>query len=785
MRSTEWHCSLLLIIMFMGGPAIASAADTSSAAPFDIAADMLKFPDWDRVALSPDGALISYAVHRKPADYAETRYVADRSYTRSVHLGSRVHVLDRRLASNAHHGSQEICPSAGNSWSPSWSPDGRTIAFLADGAGATHVWTYNFRERVCTRLSSAIVDHALGEPPVWAPDGRLIYVVLHWNQASQGSDGSNVKALEQPVVKRMTHDVSASQSDPQRSWNAGPRRSLASIEVGTGTVRTLVSSDAEPNPAEVRVSPSGRWLSYYSGIRLEGVSGRYVQDVVVVPATGGAPHVLAKSVPTLWSTREAYAWHPQRDLLAMWKDDGVWIIEFRNGEPRPPLRIAPELGPMDSKLYWFTRDGKSIVLGADPAVKRHGHNYHARTIIVAPLDGGPVTRVSIDERWQFKAVLKANDTTVWQPDGRSLTVQVREEASGRYALLRVDLSTGMQRVIRENTGGLGGAYGNNMIATSDHQDYIAAYEDLRTPLDLRQFSADFSGQARLTHLDPRLDTIKVGAVEVLETLVPLHDGSLGSVKSAVLLPPGAKRGDRIPAVLSMYPGGDLTADLNHFGGDPGREALLYTSRGFAVMFAQIRMGPEGEAQDAIKQMVDSLLPQVYRAAELGYIDIRRVALTGGSYGGYGTAAIVSQTNLFRAAIPVNGAYDLGGNYARIGDDGFPKNSAWAESGQGRMGAHPWANVLRYIENSPYYRADKILTPMLIVAGEDDSTVDSDESKRLFVALRRLNRSVELLVYPGQGHSPGSWSQAAAIDMYQRVIEFLRKHLCEPVVEAAS
>src|SRR3546814_6844438 len=82
---------------------------------------------------------------------------------------------------------------------------------------------------------------------------------------------------------------------------------------------------------------------------------------------------------------------------------------------------------------------------------------------------------------------------------------------------------------------------------------------------------------------------------------------------------------------------------------------------------------EGEPGYPLQHMVDVLLPQVYAAANAGYIDTERLAISGQSYGGYSTASIVSQTNLFRAGIPVNGTYDLAGFYGGLDEQG---NSHW-------------------------------------------------------------------------------------------------------------
>jgi dipeptidyl aminopeptidase/acylaminoacyl peptidase len=93
-----------------------------------------------------------------------------------------------------------------------------------------------------------------------------------------------------------------------------------------------------------------------------------------------------------------------------------------------------------------------------------------------------------------------------------------------------------------------------------------------------------------------------------------------------------------------------------------------------------------------------------------------------------------------------------------------------------MGTHPWANLRRYIDNSPYYQADKITTPLLLVHGTDDMAYH--DAQKLFTALRRLNRPAQLASYAGQGHVISEWRRAAATDAAERMVEFLRKHLGE-------
>jgi dipeptidyl aminopeptidase/acylaminoacyl peptidase len=112
----------------------------------------------------------------------------------------------------------------------------------------------------------------------------------------------------------------------------------------------------------------------------------------------------------------------------------------------------------------------------------------------------------------------------------------------------------------------------------------------------------------------------------------------------------------------MCPGGDVSREAERFGGGGTvtLPSLVFISRGYAVLLANLTLGPNAQAGNPMPEMADVLLPQVYQAAELGYVDIERLAISGQSFGGYGTASLVSRTNLFRAAVAVSGIYDLPG-----------------------------------------------------------------------------------------------------------------------------
>ena len=163
---------------------------------------------------------------------------------------------------------------------------------------------------------------------------------------------------------------------------------------------------------------------------------------------------------------------------------------------------------------------------------------------------------------------------------------------------------------------------------------------------------------------------------------------------------------------------------------------------------------------------------------LGYIDPKRVALWGHSFGGYGALVAASRTHRFAAIIAANGPSDLisargvfAPNYRVNPEDGSMLRlfSGWAESGQGDLISTPWRDPELYVRNSPIFFADRIHTPLLLFAGDLD-IVGVGQQEEMFSALWRENKDAELVTFFGEGHVLASPSNIRA--MYAKAWEFL-------------
>nr|WP_298720971.1 prolyl oligopeptidase family serine peptidase [uncultured Steroidobacter sp.] len=251
----------------------------------------------------------------------------------------------------------------------------------------------------------------------------------------------------------------------------------------------------------------------------------------------------------------------------------------------------------------------------------------------------------------------------------------------------------------------------------------------------------------------------------------------------LLLPPGHQPGDRHPLLVYFYPD---TSYSKEWPTDDLRTVRflnqhLPAARGFAVLFASMKISSVAERGNPMTEMHEQLIHAAENAAQAGYADPERWALMGHSYGGYGTASVITQTDRFKAAIAMAGTYNLTSGYAaglsvsRATDagTGLSFGAQWAEGGQGRMGVAPWQDPQRYIDNSPLFHAHKIDTPLLLIHGDYDF-VNVNEAEQMFNALQRQGKDAQFVRYWGEGHT--ILSPANIRDMWDRIFLWLDQHL---------
>ena len=238
------------------------------------------------------------------------------------------------------------------------------------------------------------------------------------------------------------------------------------------------------------------------------------------------------------------------------------------------------------------------------------------------------------------------------------------------------------------------------------------------------------------------------------------------------LPHGAANASRVPGVVMVHGGPGGQARL---GWNPLVQYLV--NAGYAVYDINNR-GSSGYGKTFFamddRKHGEADLGDVVAAKTLfagsGVVDTARVAIMGGSYGGYMTlAALTLQPEAFTAGVDIFGP----ANWIRTLRSipawwSAQKTALYTEMGD------PDTDSLRLVRISPLYNAEKIKRPLLVLQGANDPRVLQRESDDIVAAARRNGVPVEYIVFPDEGH--GFAKRENQLKGYSAVVEFLDKHV---------
>jgi dienelactone hydrolase len=215
-------------------------------------------------------------------------------------------------------------------------------------------------------------------------------------------------------------------------------------------------------------------------------------------------------------------------------------------------------------------------------------------------------------------------------------------------------------------------------------------------------------------------------------------------------PEGFVSWKKYPMIVHFY---EIRSDRIHTHNTPRPSQsqlniIDYTSNGYLVFMPNIRYTIGNPGESAVNYVVSGTKAVI----DKGFVDENRIGIQGQSWGGYQTAFIITQTNLFKAAVAFSPVSNMTSAYGEIvWNLGWSRMSMY-ESDQSRIGSTLWERPELFIQNSPIFYADKIETPLLIGHNDGDGTVPWNQGIALFVALRRLSKPAWLLNYNGESHS---------------------------------
>jgi len=283
-----------------------------------------------------------------------------------------------------------------------------------------------------------------------------------------------------------------------------------------------------------------------------------------------------------------------------------------------------------------------------------------------------------------------------------------------------------------------------------------------------------TGAARfLFHHQPALADYTLAAMEPFSFTA--RDGLL--VSGYITFPPGLAP-EALPMVLNVH-GGPWARDS--WGYDP--EAQWLANRGYLSVQVNFR-GSTGYGKDFVNagdrewgaRMHDDLLDAVGHVVEKGYADPKRVAIYGGSYGGY--AALVGaafSSDVFACAVDIVGPSNLKTLIESIPPYWAPMVAQFHI----RVG-NPETDEEFLWSRSPLSRAGDIAIPLLIAQGANDPRVKQAESEQIVAALTERGIDHQYMLFPDEGH--GFAKPENRLAFYAAAESFLARHIggrCEP------
>jgi dipeptidyl aminopeptidase/acylaminoacyl peptidase len=426
-------------------------------------------------------------------------------------------------------------------------------------------------------------------------------------------------------------------------------------------------------------------------------------------------------------------------------DSDVYLYEI--GGSAPPRNITPHQGNVAFGAYGFTPDSTAIIYGTnETSVFDQAWTY--------PIAGGR-RGLLIRDNWDVMFVLHSQS-------GRYRVSAINEDGSTRLTIT----DTRTRRPVRLTglpDGDVGGVRFNRdetMIAFTVASD--------TSPADI--FVADLAtGRARrLTHaLNPAIDERQLVTASVAR--FPSYDGT--RIPGILYRPREASAAHPVPAVVLVHggPGGQsrrgYSAMVQHLVNN-GYAVYAINNRGssgYGKTFFHMDDRRHGDVD-----LRDVVASRDWLAGQDWISD--RVAIMGGSYGGYMTAAAMAfHPTTFDAGIDIFGVT----NWVRTLESipawwGAQRTALFDEMGD------PATDAVRHRAISPLFHAGEIRRPMLVIQGANDPRVLKVESDELVAAIRANHVPVDYVVFPDEGH--GFLRKQNRIDASEAYLRFLNQHL---------
>jgi len=498
---------------------------------------------------------------------------------------------------------------------------------------------------------------------------------------------------------------------------------------------------ADEQVRSVTPAPKDRWAIGIDvrDYQLEAsLSGRRYQDVYVIDLQTGSRKLALK--------KASYYSGPSTDgaKLLYYDDGNYYVYDIASGRSANITRTVPTsfinteddhnvVKPPQRSLGW-TKDGDAVLLS------------DGWDIWKVPMSGSAVN-LTVNGRKdgiRYRRILSLDPDEKGYDLSAARYIDMYGESTKKGGVARLEPGkAGVQALLWDD------AAFSRVVKAKSADLYLYTRETCKDPPDYYVADASLAGGKKITALDKQVEAFDWSSgSQIVEYSATLgKGGAVKKLQGSLFLPANYEKGRSYPTLVYIYE--KLSQEQNRFVAPSanGFNKSVYTSNGYAVLQPDISY----RVNDPGMSAVWCVLPALRAAIATGVVDARRVGLQGHSWGGYQTAFLVTQTDMFAAAVAGAPLTDMVSMYSLIYKNTGGTNQAIFETSQGRFRGGYWDNRDAYYRNSPVNFAKNVTTPLIILHNDKDGAVDFTQGVEYYNTLRRLGKKVVMLEYPGENH----------------------------------